>query len=737
MMPKLLIQRNHYLVVLFASTLFISATLIFILQPLFGKLMLPLLGGSPAVWNACMAFYQVVLFLGYLYVHLLSSKYSIHRQIQIHSVVIILSLVTLPVALPENIMPPTTENPTLWLMKTLFIAIGLPFFVLSSAATLMQKWFTKINHYTSKDPYYLYVASNSGSIIALLSYPFLIEPNLGLLAQKSYWSIGYGLLCILFIVCAFVLWHKQQTNQGDNILIKSVSTITKLRWLALSFVPSSLLLGLTNFISTDIASVPLLWIIPLTLYLLTFILVFCRWADKIHPLMLVAQPIVLLPFIAYAFIDPAALPFELNLLLHLGAFFLAVMVCHGELAKTRPQVQHLTLFYLIMSFGGMLGGMFNTFVAPFVFDAIYEYPIMIVMTLLLRPSFKPQKLIVQAILPVFILALGLGIYLLNKSHTQALIYSATNGFILLTGVCYSFRSKSFALALLTAVILFFTLSIQNLISNIYYQERSFFGVLSVRKNLLLDENKQPEKYHALFHGTTKHGAQRLANNLQTTPLTYYSIPGPVGQLFTLYADKNKNWEVGVVGLGAGALSCYAKPQQHWTYYEIDPLVVKIAKNTNFFTYLKRCSKKSSFVIGDARLSLAARQKQKFDLLIIDAFSSDSVPTHLLTQEAIALYFTKLKTNGILMLHITNRHLEFKKIIAEHLKRLNLIGLIQEFKPQQELPLITASDWVVIAKNSKTLLPLQHNNLGNWQKLPLYFNVKPWTDDFTNIIEIWK
>lgn len=734
-------DRNFSLIFLFAGTLFISATLMFVLQPLFGKLLLPLLGGSPAVWNTCMVFYQTLLFLGYLYAHYLSSKFDGRRQIQIHAIIILISLIALPVALPENTIPPTDSNPTLWLMWTLLLAIGLPFFVISTTSPLLQKWFAGAGHHTSQDPYYLYGASNAGSMLALLSYPFLIEPNIGLLEQKTIWSFGFGFLCLLVLACAAFLWRSKKlpttTVPSTDEAIEALTLSTKLHWLALAFVPSSLLLGLTNFISTDIASAPLLWIIPLSLYLLTFILVFSKWADKIHPAMVAAQPVILLPFIAYAFVDPAALPYWLNLVLHLIAFFLAVMVCHGELAKHRPHTQHLTTFYLIMSFAGMLGGMFNTFVAPFIFNAVYEYPIMIVAALLLRPGFNKQKIALQALFPILLFTFGLAVYLLTDRLSQSLIYSATNGLILLAGLCYAFRSRPVSLSLLTAVILFFTLGIQNLISNTIYQERSFFGVFSVRESVLINEDNRPEKYHELFHGTTKHGAQRLSSQLATTPLTYYSRPGPIGQVFNVYDQQSQNWEIGAVGLGAGALACYAKDQQHWTFYEIDPLVLEIAKNPNYFSYLKRCGKKATFKIADARLSLANEENQKFDLLIMDAFSSDSVPTHLLTREAIELYFTKLKENGILAFHITNRHLAIKKVISDHIRHLKLSALIQEYKPQQKIPLVIATDWVVMAKNPATLELLRTSRLGNWQKLPLYFDIKPWTDDFTNIIGIWK
>ena len=735
-------DRRLSLIILFAGTLFISASLMFVLQPLFGKLLLPLLGGSPAVWNTCMVFYQSLLFLGYLYAHFLSTRANQRRQIMIHAAIIMISLLALPVALPENITPPTDSNPTFWLCWTLFLAIGLPYFVISTTSPLVQKWFANIGHHTSHDPYYLYAASNAGSLLALLSYPFLLEPAIGLSLQKTSWSLGYLILCALIMTCAIVLWKSQQTKTNIEDYAPETSTLSlrqKSHWMALAFVPSSLLLGLTNFISTDIASVPLLWIIPLTLYLLSFVIVFSKWNHVIHPWMVKGQPVVLIPFIAYAFINPADLPYWTYLILHLLAFFFAVMVCHGELAKNRPSTQHLTSFYLIMSFAGMLGGMFNTFVAPFIFNGIYEYPLMIVAALLLRPgvvfSFS-KSMLLQIILPLFLIIAGIIIY---ANCTDLLQYFdiIVISLIALTLLSFLLRTKPVAFAFLTGAIIFLALGLHGLSSHTLYQERTFFGVLAVRESVLTNEQQQAETYHELFHGTTKHGAERLTDDAATIPYTYYSRPGPMGQLFKTFDTTNQHWNIGVVGLGAGALTCYAKEQQNWTLYEIDPLVVDIASNPDYFHYLQRCSQDSTLRIGDARLSLEKESNQHFDLLIMDAFSSDSVPTHLLTEEALKLYFDKLKPDGILAFHITNRHLLLKKVLSIHAEHLHLAALIQEFKPQQASELIVATDWVVIAKKPETLAPLTISRLGTWQKMPLYFDMKPWTDDYTNIISIWK
>jgi hypothetical protein len=732
---------NFLVMLLFMVTLFTSALLLFVVQPLFGKLLLPLLGGSPAVWNTCMVFYQTLLFLGYAYAHLVANKLTPQHQAWLHGGLVVASFIALPIGLPSNAMPPTDGNPVFWLFGTLLLAIGLPFFVVSTTAPLMQKWFAGIGHHTSDDPYYLSVASNTGSLLALLSYPFLIEPNIGLVSQRTLWAIGYGVLAVLLVGCAATVWRNQQP-QAANKPVEPLSITTQLHWLLLALVPSSLLLGLTNFISTDIASVPLLWIIPLTVYLLSFVLVFSKYNDRIHPMMVKLQPMVLLPFIAYSFINPAVLPYWLDLGLHVLAFFLAIMVCHGELVKNRPDTAHLTTFYLIMSFAGMLGGLFNTFVAPFIFNAVYEYPLMIVAALLLRPGVKAaftdyKQALWQAAFPLALLVLGIIVYA-SVDDWPHYFDSLGVALILLVGLSYAFRNQPITLALLTGGLIAFTMTLHGMMSHTLYQVRTFFGVLAVRESVLTDEQGQPEKYHELFHGTTKHGAQRLAANVSRTPLTYYSVPGPMGQLFKAYDGSSANWNVGVVGLGAGALTCYAKPGQQWVQYEIDPMVVSIASNTQYFSYVSQCGQHNNTMkVGDARLSLQQEPDAKFDLLVLDAFSSDAVPTHLLTQEALSLYFKKLKPTGLLAFHITNRHLAIKKVLADHAQTLHFDGLLQEFKPQLEQPLVVATDWVVMSKDSVSLEPLRTSNLGNWQKLPLSFGLKPWTDDFTNIVGIWR
>ncbi|MEY4768889.1 MAG: hypothetical protein RL637_1528 [Pseudomonadota bacterium] len=737
---------NTYLLITvfsFILTLLISAVLMFTLQPLFGKLLLPALGGSPAVWNTCMVFYQTVVFLGYLYAHGLNLIVNRWQQFIIHSSLLILSLYFLPVTLPEILIPPTNSQPILWLIKILATSIGLPFLIISTTSPLLQAWFTKIGHHRSTDPYYLSIASNSGSLLALMSYPFLIEPHLGLTDQRFIWSTSYAVYIGFVLVCAgfFIKqpFKKSTTIHSEILLPESPSKITMIHWGLLAFVPSSLLLGVTNFISTDIAAVPLLWIIPLILYLFSFILVFSAFYPKIQPIIIHGQPLFILIFMIMAFINPAELNYWIYLALHTIGFLISALICHGELARLRPHAAYLTRYYLIMSFAGMLGGIFNSLIAPFIFTNVTEYPLMIIAALLLRPNrYTIQWQSLLSLIP------GILLIIVGKI-AQQLIPNLVDyfdplawGLIGLTLVSYFFYRYLFIYAGLIAAILFLALDLQALSAHTVFQQRSFFGVSSIRSAMIENEKHQPEMIYELFHGTTKHGAQRLAKNLQTIPTLYYSPQAPMGQLFKEFASQNTQWHIGIVGLGAGALLCYRQPQQQWTIFEIDPLVFQIAADQHYFHYLSSCGQKAQQIIGDARLSIAAKPNQSFDLLIMDAFSSDAVPTHLLTQQAISLYLSHLKPNGLLAFHISNRHLDLKKVLSDHAEHFKLAALRQAYQAKQPAPpLVVDAEWVVMAKNPQLLQRLVESRYGHWEKLPLYFDFKSWSDDFTSIIDIWK
>ncbi|MDT8407473.1 MAG: fused MFS/spermidine synthase [Methylococcales bacterium] len=732
-------------VTLFAGTLLFSALLMFTIQPLLGKLLLPHLGGAANVWNTCMLFYQSLLFLGYAYAHWLTAKLPLPRQHGLHLILIAVSLVCLPIALPDNLNPPTQDNPFFWLTGILLMTIGLPFFVLATTSPLLQKWFSQLGHRRSADPYYLYAASNAGSLLALLSYPFLIEPGFDLPTQTHTWSLAYVLFGACVIGAGYWLLRQTQTAAPitDNIEreldFKHVSGSRIAYWLALGFIPSSLLLSLTQYISTDIAAMPLLWVLPLAIYLTTFIIAFSSGYQRIAGFFTHAQVLVLPLLLAFSFINPASLPFMLNLGLHGLAFFLACQVCHGQLALSRPDSRHLTAFYLILGLAGMLGGWFVTFIAPWLFDGIVEYPLLLTLSFLLRPGLLPQSgraWLQQLAWPLAISILGFMTYITLPTPAQHLDTLGV-GLILLAGLTYAFRSQPITLGGVTGVLLLFAGTLHASLSHTLFQERNFYGVVSVRQALIPNEQGKPEKIHELYHGTTKHGSQRQVAPYRNIPYLYYSQPGPMGQLFSAYGANNDQWQVGVVGLGAGALLCYRKPAQHWTVFELDPLVVKTATNTDYFSYWRDCAgADTEMVLGDARLSLTQRASQSFDLLIIDAFSSDSVPAHLLTREAIALYLDKLTDRGLLAFHITNRHLDLLKVLAVHVQQDNIAARVQQFRPREPSALIVATDWMVLAKHEAALTPLdQHSSA--WQKPPLFFNSRAWDDNFSALFDIWK
>lgn len=737
-------KRELAPILLFASTLFISASLMFVLQPMFGKVLLPLLGGAPSVWNTCMVFYQSILFVGYLYAHLISTQQKQNRQILIHGVIMLASCLSLPIALSGNTAPPTESDPTLWLLSILAASIGLPFFVISTTAPLLQKWFSTIGHQTSHDPYYLYAASNAGSLIALLSYPFLLEPNIGLQNQLDFWSIGYLLLSLAIMRCMIYLRRMETAGEttmpATKFIIEKPDKHTLFHWLALSFVPSSLLLALTNFISTDIAAVPLLWVIPLGLYLLAFILVFSKFGATIHPSILALQPWIITPLIVYLSYF-VTLSHQLTILsIHFLGFFVSVMVCLGELAKRRPSTQYLTSYYLIMSLGGMLGGLFNTFIAPLIFNSIFEYPLMLAAALLLRPHKATAGVyhkiqLPQLVLPVYVAAFALLLYFTLDDFSQYLLVGAV---VTLAAInFYVFHKNLVHLILYSAVIVSCTNSFSELDKRTLYKERSFYGVLSVKQEPIVNENGETEIMHRLYSGSIEHGSQRQAGAYRCDTIGYYNRLGPIGQLFTEYGPHNRFWRIGVVGLGSGGLSAYAKPDQYWTFYELDPHVVELAKDPDYFSFLKDCAENYRIIVGDGRLALDQAKNHQFDLLILDAFTSDSVPTHLMTREAVALYFSNLKPDGILVFHISNRHLALQHVLADHAQQLGFEALIQTFRPGKEAPLAHRSDWVVAAKELAPLEPLLHSDLGKWQKLRQISEINSWTDDFTSIVSIWK
>jgi predicted methyltransferase len=673
------------ILVLFGSALFLSALLLFAVQPMFTKMVLPMLGGSPGVWNTAMLFFQTVLLAGYAYAHLSSRMIGLRPQVILHLFVMGAAFGALPIAVAAGWTPPPGDAPVYWLIGLFAVSVGLPFFAVSANAPLLQKWFAHTGHHSSDDPYFLYGASNLGSILALLAYPVVIEPVLRLQEQSLWWMVGFGFLIVAIAFCGGALWRYRGADQSDAAAVATkpplaaepVTWRRRLHWLVLAFAPSSLLLGVTAHITTDVASVPLLWVIPLALYLLTFVIVFARRPWLRQAWMVKAQPFVVIP-ITFLFWWNLRIPL-LFVSLHLLVFFVTAMVCHGELVRRRPAADRLTEFYLWISFGGMLGGVFNVIIAPLVFNSIHEFPIALILACMLRPvlgddgasMWRRDILFPFVLFAVFIIPpLFFDFRLVDLRLGEAGMYGAVFFFVPLGVMAYSFRLRPLRFGLGIAAILVVT-ALTTTEDTVIARERSFFGVHKVQVS-------KSGAFNVLMHGTTVHGAQSTDPAKWQDPLTYFQTAGPIGQLFDALAAARNIETVGVLGLGAGTIVCYRRPGQSWTYFEIDPVVERLARDTRYFRYLAACGGDTKVVLGDGRLSLEKITDGHFDLLIMDAFSSDSVPIHLITREALALYMRTLKANGVLVFNISNRNMDFSRVLGNLARDAGLVGRFQHY-----------------------------------------------------------
>ena len=734
------------MVFLFALTLFVSATLLFIVEPMFGKMVLPLLGGTPAIWNTCMVFFQAVLLAGYAYAHVTASSLKPRWQAAIHLGVVVLTAVSLPIAIAPGWTPPSEGNPAVWLLGLLAVSVGLPFFVISTTAPMVQKWFAGTNHPAAGDPYFLYAAGNCGSIVGLLGYLVILEPRFTLAEQGRIWAGGYALLVLLIGGCAaaaLLSARRRQdpehpTSGGALLAGPSIPIIRRLRWVALAFIPSSLMLGVTTYLTTDIAVVPLLWVTPLMLYLLSFILTFAR--RPILPRMALARALpfmVLLQMVVLANHTSGLLWLPV---LHLVTFFVIAMICHGELAGDRPSPEHLTGFYLLLSLGGVLGGIFNALVAPIVFTSVVEYPLVLVLACVFCLGARSGRA-AGGRMPVWldaILGLALGI-----GTACALLGARMMGWgdvgwapTLLVGlaafICYTMvdRPVRFALGLGAVVLAIGFVARAN--EPVIYQERSFFGVLRVEEDTALHT-------HSMIHGTTLHGMQSLIGSRRDEPLTYYYPTGPIGQVFRALNERGRAKNVAIIGLGTGSMACYAHRGASYTFYEIDPAVKRVASDPRYFTYLRDCARRPArlrVVLGDARLTIRDAPPGGYDFIVLDAFSSDSIPTHLLTRQALQIYRRKLADHGLIAMHISNRHLDLEPVVGALAADAGMICRIRDDKnvSKSEWDLgKTPSTWALLASSRADMGEIGTDR--RWKTAPTDPGERVWTDDFSNILGI--
>lgn len=730
----LTLKNAQHLLPLYATALLVSALLLFWIQPLFTKMVLPRFGGSPAVWTTASMFFQVMLLAGYFYAHLIAQKLVLRTQVLLHLALLAAVFLVLPIGL--NGTPPQSDGqtPIVSLLALLMICLGLPFFALSATAPLLQKWFSHTSHADAVDPYFLYSASNIGSMIALLGYPVVIEPALGLAQQSMVWAGGYALLAVLIAVCAVNAWHQRNAGATPVAPARDAAESAlrwpqRMRWMLLALAPSSLLLGVTQHISTEIAAVPLLWLIPLSLYVLTFVNVFARRPLVRHSWMLKLQPMLVLLLALVWILNTYLSVF----ILHMAAFFVTAMMCHGELARTRPDASHLTEFYLWLSVGGALGGAFNAVAAPLLFSSILEYPLAIGLACMLRPAQKPADSVFHWSDIALPLALALAFVLLITAGVRPLAHGAMVIVIYLQAiglVLYLFHVRPIRFGLGVMVVLVAS-PLLHLPDQVLERHRSFFGVHTVLQD-------KSDKFHVLMHGITIHGAQYIAARKRLEPTTYFHRDSPLGQLFFVTDAHHHIKRVGVIGLGAGTTACYRKPGQEWTFFEIDPVVVQLAKDARYFSFLKDCAPDAKIVLGDGRLSIKAMPDRHFDLIIIDTFSSDAIPMHMITREALALYFQKLSEDGIAMFHVSNQYLNLAPVLANLAADAGLAAMMPgphlSLPPDDPLAQME-SNWIAISRRAQNLAILESQE--GWSAAKPQQGARLWTDDFSNVLGALK
>ena len=724
----------------------------FILEPLVAKMILPFLGGSPAVWNASLAFYQAALLIGYAYAHYLGAWIGIKGQAVLHLALVAAAILLLPVTLPMQWLSTPAEHPTQLVLGALTVSIGFPLFVIAAGAPLLQQWFAHSRHSASRDPYFLYAASNAGSLAGLLAYPALIEPNLTLNQQNYYWFHGFLGLALLIALCLLSFLYSSTTRavadpdpgaaaagvSGDGFHDDqfTIALSRRLRWLLWSFVPSSLLSGVTLYITTDVVSAPLFWVIPLAAYLLSFIVAFggAQWATG--PFLVRRQAFLLLAAAIIVAVS-ATSPVYIVLPLHLLAFFVTAVICHGRLAQDRPPASQLTEFYLWISLGGVLGGLFNALLAPQVFSSVLEYPLMMVAAAFARPvvsgaenmaAGKKADWLLPALLcaaMMLLLELGKAMPSISRANLHLMIFGIS-GMLCLT---FANRPVRFGLGLIALFLI--AARFPPSYGHEIFHDRSFFGAYRVTHDLA-------SKRHLLFHGTTIHGAQNSEAAKHLIPLSYYHRSGPAGQVLLAAARGGAANKVAIVGLGTGALACHGAAAQQFTFYEIDPMVEKIARDPRLFTYLRDCPPKIDVIIGDARLSLASAPSHYFDIFVLDAFSSDVIPTHLLTRQAFELYLRKLSGGGILLIHISNRHMDLAPVLDRLATELELTALIQddfELTPEEIAEGKSPSRWMLLSRDRRAADTFAFG--ARWQRLDGRLDGDLWTDEFSNVVKVLR
>ncbi len=721
--------------VLFVVAVFVNAVLLFSVEPMFSKLLLPYLGGAPSVWNTCLVFFQAALLAGYCYAHFSTRLLGPRLHPPAHIGLLVLSSLALPLQLRMHGEPPVGALGILWILALLLVSLGPTFVMLASGALVAQRWLADSGHPQAENPYFLYAASNVGSLIALLSYPLVIEFWLPLSTQRAVWSAAYCALIVIVALCAWAATkggHKERPGASASAISQYVvRPAERARWVLYAAVPSSLLVAVTTYLSTDVAAVPLLWVLPLAAYLLTFALVFAT-RPVLQPSWMLKAETYLLVIAAIPLLWDFRVPELPGVALQLSLLFVVAMVCHAELVRVRPPPEHVTEFFVWVSVGGLIGGIFTALVAPVLFDTVLEYPVVLTLAALLRPESNSTP---RARSLDFILALLVGgaIIFLRRHAWASAPLDLMPVTICVGIVLFSFRNRPlrFALALGLLFIAGHTGAATGEMKQLYVQ-RSFFGVYRVEENAAGNER-------TLSHGTTIHGAQSQIAGQRLVPLTYYHPSGPAGDVFTLTAaGQLPQRRAAIVGLGTGALACYGRKGEQWTFYEIDPLVASIARDPALFTFLRDCPPSVDIVLGDARLMIAHADRRQYDILVLDAFSSDAIPLHLLTREALRQYVAVTAPGGVIAIHISNRHLDLEPVISELALDGDLVARIRRDPGAPQGSGGTGqypSNWVVLSRADEDLGKIGTDS--RWKRLRRRGDLTVWTDDFSNILRVFQ
>ncbi len=729
----------------FALALFSSAALIFALQPLFTRLTTPLLGGSPAVWNASMAFFQAALLLGYFYAHLLARLKDLRLQAGLHAAVLALAALALPLRVSGVFGPPNYEHPALWLLGVLAVSVGAPFAAASATAPLLQAWYARSGRADAQDPYYLYAASNFGSLTGLLAYPALIEPLLGTKAQSAAWQWGYAAVAALILAAAAAALLAEEPPAGaakERAASAPPNWRKRLYWLGASAAGAALVPGVTLHISANIGSTPLFWVVPLALYLATFIIAFSRGAEKIAPATRFIYPFALFFLIVSYLLQGRWVPVVLA---NLFGFFISALLCSLALARERPKADRLTEFYFFISLGGVLGGSAAALLAPLVFNNVYEYPLALAAAAFFLPRGKAGLPKLAGYSAAAAAALALLMILLRHLDPGGAIVAAAarlgqdNLVRAGLGVCLAAiflnRARPAALAalILASFVIFFLK--EDRAGRIITQERGFFGILRTRE-IYDPADRRVAILRILSHFNVVHGAQLTRPGLTRQPLTYYNPRTALGEAVLVGLSTGEPGRVALIGLGTGATACLLRPADKLTIFEIDPAVVRLAAEPGGdFTYVRECKPGARIVLGDARLKIADEPDGAFDVIVVDAFSSDAIPAHLLTREALELYLRKAGSRGIVVLHLSNSSLALVSEAARLARDLGAPALFRESKafnhPYASYFGALGTGAMIVVKSPQVLAQLPLAAMTEWSFIEAPAG-RAWSDDYINI-----